>query len=431
MNSPAKTSSGWGLLAALTGLNILNFADRFLLIAFSTAIVPELGLTNLQFGLLTGVVFVAVYSLFGLFAGALADRVHRGRLIAAALALWSALTAATGMAKSFVQMALPRMLIGVGEACLTPASVALLAERFPASRRALAGGIYYMGYPLGIGGSFIFAGIVGPTLGWRGGFVLLGIIGLVAAALVLLLMRDPSRERVSGGLPRTALPSIADSFRGIGGELRTNRAFVLTLAGATAFCFALGSGILDLLWWVKERGFAQAEGQKLLGLVFLVGGTFGAFLGGAGADWTHTRYGVGGRLKFLASAILVTAPVVAMYRIVPGDSPLFLLGAFVASIVALLLFGPVLSAVQEQVAATHRASAIAVLLLFGALIGGASGNAAVGWLADTFTSSGTQEPLTLAILAVQSVGLLSIPCFWLAAQAQTRARFAETVIADA
>lgn len=66
MNSPAKTSSGWGLLAALTGLNILNFADRFLLIAFSTAIVPELGLTNLQFGLLTGVVFVAVYSLFGL-----------------------------------------------------------------------------------------------------------------------------------------------------------------------------------------------------------------------------------------------------------------------------------------------------------------------------------------------------------------------------
>jgi MFS family permease len=427
----SKTGSAWGLLAALTGLNILNFADRFLLIAFSTAIVPELGLTNLQFGLLTGVVFVAVYSLFGLFAGALADRVHRGRLIAAALALWSVLTAATGLAKSFVQMALPRMLIGVGEACLTPASVALLAERFPASRRALAGGIYYMGYPLGIGGSFIFAGIVGPTLGWRGGFMLLGAIGVIAAALVWLLLRDPSREHRAGGLPRPALPSLGDSFRGMGSELRTNRAFLLTIAGATAFCFALGSGILDLLWWVKERGYAAAEAQKVLGLVFLVGGTLGAFLGGAGADWMHARNGIGGRLKFLAMAILATAPIIAMYRFVPGHTALFLLGAFVASIVTLMLFGPVLSAVQEQVAPARRASSIAVVLLFGALVGGAFGNAVSGWLVDRFITAGATEPYTLAILIVQTVGLLSVPLFWMAARAQARTQFEQTVIAHA
>lgn len=431
MTTTTTRTAGWGLLAALTGLNILNFADRFLLIAFSTAIVPELGLTNLQFGLLTGVVFVAVYSLFGLFAGALADRVHRGRLIAGALALWSVLTAATGLARNFVQMALPRMLIGVGEACLTPASVALLAERFPASRRALAGGIYYMGYPLGIGGSFIFAGIVSPTLGWRGGFILLGVFGIIAAALVLLLMRDPSREHRPGGLPRAPVPSIADSFRGIGVELRHNRAFVLTLAGATAFCFALGSGILDLLWWVRERGYAQAEGQKLLGVVFLAGGTLGAFIGGAGADWMHARTGLGGRLKFLAIAILVTAPIVALYRLVPGHTGLFVFGSLVSSMVALLLFGPVLSAIQEQVPVQRRASAVAVLLLFGALVGAAAGNAVVGWLADTFTAAGTAEPLTLAILAVQSVGLLSIPLFWMAAGVQARAPFEQTVVAHA
>lgn len=425
-----KQPGAWGLLAALTFLNILNFADRFLLVAFSTAIVPELQLTNLQFGLLTGVVFTVVYTFVGLFAGSLADRFHRGRLIAAGLALWSALTAATGLAKSFVQMALPRMLIGVGEACLTPSSMSLLAERFPAARRALASGIYYMGYPLGVGGSFIFAGVVGPALGWRGSFILLGLIGVAAALLVFLLVRDPSRER-RAGLPRPPVHSLADSFRGIGGELRTNRAFTLTLAGATVLCFAIGAGILDLLWWVKERGYAAAEAQKLLGFLFLVGGTLGSFVGGAGGDWAQQRWGTGGRLKFLALALLVTAPIVAGYRLLPGQTPLFVLCALGASLVTLLLFGPAMSAVQEQVPVSHRASAVAVLLLCTALVGAASGNAAVGALADAFTTVGAAQPLTLAILVVQSAGLLAIPLFWMAAQAQARARFTETIIAPA
>lgn len=425
----AVRTTGWGLLAALTFLNILNFADRYLLIAFSTAIVPELKLTNFEFGLLTGVVFTVVYVVFGLFAGSLADRFHRPRLIAAGLALWSALTAATGLARSFLQMALPRMLIGVGEACLTPSSLSLLAERFPPARRALAAGVYYMGYPLGIGGSFIFAGVVGPTLGWRGGFILLGVIGIAAALLVYLLARDPNREHRAGAMPR-AVHSFADSFRGIGAELRTNRAFVLTLAGSTLFCFALGAGILDLLWWVKERGYAQVEAQKLLGLIFLVGGCVGAFVGGAGGDWLQ-RSGPGGRLKFLASAILVTAPLVAVYRLAPGHTPVFLACAFVASVVTMLLFGPAMSAVQEQVPTNHRASAVALLLLCTALLGGAFGNAAVGWIADACVAAGLAQPLTVAILAVQSVGLLSIPLFYLAAAAQNRARLDETIIAHA
>jgi MFS transporter, Spinster family, sphingosine-1-phosphate transporter len=411
-----ERKGAYGLLAALTLLNVLNFADRFLLIAFSTAIVPELQLTNLQFGLLTGVVFTAVYTVFGLFAGSLADRFHRGHLMAAGLALWSALTAATGLAKTFVQMAIPRMLIGVGEACLTPSAMSLLADRFPAARRALAAGIYYMGYPLGIGGSFIFAGVVGPTLGWRGGFILLGLVGVVAALGVYFLVRDPARERRAGAPAPAAAHSLADSFRGIGAELRGNRAFAFTLAASTLVCFALGAGILDLLWWVKERGYAPVEAQKLLGLVFLVGGCVGAFVGGIGGDWMQQRHGPGGRLRFLAWAFLLTAPAVLAYRLAPGHSALFIGGAFIASIVTLLLFGPVMSAVQEQVPPHHRASAVALLLLFTALIGAAMA-----------------EPLTLAILAVQGAGLLAIPLFWLAAQAQARARpqAAEPAVAPA
>src|SRR5262249_29544342 len=108
------------LLIILTLLSILNFADRFLIVAFSTAIVPELGLSNFQFGLLTGFVFLTVYMFVGLIAGSLADHVNRLRLISFGLLLWSGLTAASGLAQNFLQISAARIFIGVGEATLTP-----------------------------------------------------------------------------------------------------------------------------------------------------------------------------------------------------------------------------------------------------------------------------------------------------------------------
>ncbi|MCI0572769.1 MAG: MFS transporter, partial [Myxococcaceae bacterium] len=339
MNTSTKRA-GW-LLLALTLLNVLNFADRYLLIGFSTVIIPELGLSNLQFGLLTGVVFTAVYTVFGMFAGSLADRVHRPRLIASGLTLWSALTAATGMAGSFVQMAAARVLIGVGEAGLTPAALSLLADRMPPERRAFASGVYYLGLPVGIGGSFIFAGAMGPLLGWRGSFMLLGALGIAAALLVVWLMRDPARSaRSSAAVTPSAVQqrggSFAESFRAMAHELRTNTAFALTIFGVTAMVFAQGAAVLDLVWWVRERGFTLGEAQRLNGLVFLVGGVVGAVLGGTGADWAHRRY-VAGRLKFLAWAFVLSVPMALAYRLVPGHSPMFLVLAFGVAVLGLLL----------------------------------------------------------------------------------------------
>ena len=117
-----------GFLLFMTLLNVMNFVDRQLLGSFANWIVPELGLTNTEFALLTGLVFIFFYSIMGLFMGALADTVNRTRLIAAGLALWSALTALSGMAKGFVSLALPRMFIGVGESIMTPTAMSLLSD---------------------------------------------------------------------------------------------------------------------------------------------------------------------------------------------------------------------------------------------------------------------------------------------------------------
>jgi MFS family permease len=223
------------LLLILTLLSILNFADRFLIVAFSTAIIPELGLSNFQFGLLTGFVFLTVYMFVGLIAGSLADRLNRLRLISFGLLLWSGLTAASGIAQNFLQMAAARIFIGVGEATLTPAAASLIADAYPPARRALPFGIYYWGIPIGVGGIFIFAGIMGPLLGWRGSFLLLGTVGVILA-LHLAMRRDIPRGTFDDTLGKPdfakAPHSTWQSLAAIGDLIRSRPAFALTLIGA-------------------------------------------------------------------------------------------------------------------------------------------------------------------------------------------------------
>ena len=96
-----NSTKSYSILGFLTVLNILNFIDRQLLTSFSNFIVPELELTNTQYGILSGLAFIVFYSVMGIIMGALADRVNRPKFIAFGVALWSLLTAASGMAKNF------------------------------------------------------------------------------------------------------------------------------------------------------------------------------------------------------------------------------------------------------------------------------------------------------------------------------------------
>lgn len=189
----------YAFLCLLTGLNVINLIDRQLLAGFANFIVPNLALTNAQFGLLTGLLFLVSYSVMGLVMGSLADMVHRPRLVAVALALWSGLTAASGAARGFVSLAIPRVLIAVGKSALTPASMSMLADRFPLSRLGFAAGVYFSGVPLGFGLSLLIAGYLGPTIGWRNCFYLLGAIG-VALSLVMLLVRETPRRHIPGAV---------------------------------------------------------------------------------------------------------------------------------------------------------------------------------------------------------------------------------------
>ncbi len=406
----AVASGGWTLLAFLTLLNVMNFVDRQLLASFANFIVPDLGLTNTEYGLLTGFVFLVFYSIMGVFMGTLADRINRSRLIAAALALWSALTAASGAARGFVSLALPRMLIGVGESALTPASMSLLADRFPARRLGLAAGIYYMGVPIGVGMSLLIVGYLGPAIGWRNCFYALGAIGVVFAVL-MLFFKD---ERSSGGESNEGkAPGFGEIVKTLMKALSSSPALLLTMGGGVVLHLILGAAAFDQLWYVQELGYERAEIARLTGWVGMIGGVLGNLFGGWGGDWWQRRTGTG-RPYFLFVLFLVMSPIGIMYRLSSADTAWFWIGVFAGFFQLGCFYGPTFSTVQELVPPQIRATVVAFYILVLNLVGVGIGATVGGIMVDRLAAQGVETPYTWTLLAFTLISALAIPLFWLA-----------------
>jgi MFS family permease len=415
-------------LAFLTLLNVMNFVDRQLLASFANFIVPDLGLSNTEFGLLTGFAFIVFYAVMGLVMGALADRVHRPRLVAAALTLWSLLTAASGAARGFVSLAIPRMLIGVGESALTPTSMSLLADRFPAARLGFAAGVYYMGVPIGVGVSLLIAGYLGPAIGWRQCFYVLGAIG-IGLAMVMLFVKETRPPRPAAAAPAHAAPGARAGRHGLARALarvlRASPALGYTIAGGVALHFVLGAAAFDQLWLVQERGFERAEIARWSGWIGMVGGVLGSLFGGVGGDWWLRRTGTG-RPMFLVWVMLLLAPLNLAYRLAPPDSAFFWAGLFTGFFALGAFYGPTFSTVQELAPPHMRATVVAFYILLLNLIGLGAGITLGGVLIDVLAARGVAQPYTWTLVAFTVLSFLAIPLMWLAGRRfhEDRARLA-------
>jgi MFS family permease len=401
----------YGFLGFLTLLNVMNFVDRQLLASFANFVVPDLGLTNAQFGWLTGFAFIVFYAAMGLFMGVLADRVNRPRLVAAGLALWSCLTAVSGAARGFWSLALPRMFIGVGESILTPTSMSMLADRFPASRLGFASGFYYMGVPIGVGVSLLIVGYLGPAIGWRNCFYLLGAVGIVLA-LAMLTVKETPRRHIDAARP-VARPSLAEIARTAITALRASPALSLTIAGGVATHFILGAATFDQLWFVHERGFERAEIARYTGWIGMAGGVLGNLFGGIGGDAWLRRTGMG-RPMFLFWIMLLLVPINLAYRLVDPASSWFWIGIFMGYFQLGCFYGPTFSTVQELVPPQIRATVVAFYILTLNLIGLGIGITAGGYLIDYLIGIDVAEPYTWTLVIFTALSALSIPLFFLA-----------------
>lgn len=420
MHSPIPISKparfAYTYLTFFVLLNYLNIVDRNLLSAFAPSITKELNLSDTQYGLLSGLIFVTVYAFTGLFMGAMADRFHRPRIIAAGLALWSTLTAITGLTHNFIQITFARMFIGVGESALSPTAISMLSDLFPPQKRGMATGIYYFGVPIGAGSSYLIAGQLGPIIGWRFCFFLLGAIGL-AFVFLLLFLKDPKRGVMDTHNKSSQITlekfSFSNAIRDVKFSLKNSRALVFTIIAGIAMAFPVGAGAMEMLWLVRERGYSEADIASKFGLIFMLCGTFAAIFGALGSDWYHAKF-KSGRLGFLLICLLCMAPILMTYRFLEPNTPLFFACMAVTFIYVSFAYGPIFASVQELSPVPYRGTLLGFYLLVSNIIGGGGGAGMVGMLSDYLREAGVANPLSLGLFCAGLVTTIAVPCLIIA-----------------
>jgi MFS family permease len=413
-----KTESrNYIFLVFLILLNIMNFVDRQLLASFANFIIPDLSLSNTQFGILTGFGFLFFYSIMGIFMGILADKVHRPRLIAIGVALWSFLTALSGAAKGFTGLLLPRMFIGVGESILTPTSISILGDRFPQSKMGFVTGAYYMGIPIGAGLSLIIAGSLGPIIGWRMCFYILGGLGVILSLIMFFIKETPRSIKINNSEKKKIdLRLIKNDLIK---ALKDSKPLTLCIYGGVIYHFVLGAAVYDQVWYVKERGFDKAEIAQYTGYIVVVFGILGNLFGGLGSDWFSKKFNLG-RPMFLFWVMLLLLPLNILGRIVSPDTYIFWIAMMAGSFQLGAVYGPIFATVQELAPSHMKATVIAFFILNLNMIGMFIGTTGTGIILDTLIMYNENalvpisEPYTKTLLFFTLISSLSIPMFWFA-----------------
>src|SRR6187551_3154609 len=191
---PAR--GAWLVLAILCFVYVLNFLDRQLLSILAKPIQDDLGVTDGQLGMIGGLYFALFYCVLAIPVGWFADRTNRVRVLSIACALWSAATVACGLSSTYTQLAIARMSVGIGEAGGVPPSYAIVSDYFPPGTRGTALSIYNLGPPIGLALGVAFGASIAAAYNWRSAFICLGAVGIVAALIVIVFVREPVR----GGL---------------------------------------------------------------------------------------------------------------------------------------------------------------------------------------------------------------------------------------
>ena len=382
-------------LAILSVVYAVNLLDRQILSMLLVPIKAELGISDTALGFLTGTSFALFYATAGIPIARLADRGNRVRVIAVGLTLWSAATAACGLARSFLHLAFARVLVGVGEAAGSPPAHSLIADYFPPERRARSIALYTMGASVGIGMGYALGGWLEAAIGWRGAFFAVGLPGLALAAIVLLGMKEPRRGLSEGRTEVGDQPPVGVALRLLF-SLRSYR----QIATATALYNLASYGFM---MWIptflsRVHDMPRSESGAWLGLIAAGCGLAGAWSGGWLAD-----YGAKRDRRWLvwlpACAGVLTTPF--LFAFILADSGSAALLAYVPiSFLSATWSAPTYACVQGLVSLRMRAMASAVLLFVLTLIGLGLGPQLVGVLNDVLESRYGLEAIRYSLLAI-------------------------------
>lgn len=383
MNRPlgGKADAAPGAHFALVMLMLaymLNFIDRTIIGSLAEPIKADLGLSDSQIGLMSGLVFAIFYCALGLPVARIAESRNRVTIIAIAIAVWSAMTALCGVAQNFAQLLLARAGVGIGEAGCTPPAHSLIADYFPPERRATAYGLYSLGIPLGTLFGAVAGGWIAHEFGWRVAFLIVGLPGLLLAAMIKLAVREPTRSHVEA----TEIPPVGSVIRHFWNNIRLrNIAISLSIIGFTGFALV----VFAIPFLLRGTGLTLIQAAFGFGVIHGIAAFVGTSLGGVIADRLAARFGVD-RLVLPGMMLLLAGPlfIAAIYA---GSLWLMAVCVVLAAITRDLHVGPALGAVQNGFPPRMRARASALVMLGINLIGLGLGPLVIGWASDRIAVS--------------------------------------------
>lgn len=420
-NSPqlepvAPDRSRFYVLFILILVYAFNFIDRQIVGILAGPIKKDLALTDTELGLMGGLAFALFYTGLGVPIAWLADRRNRVAIISASLAIWSAFTAACGLAGNFWQIFLARVGVGVGEAGGVAPSYSLISDYFPPQERARALAAFSFGIPIGSALGVLFGGLIAAHIDWRWAFFIVGFAGVLLAPVLWWTVKEPARGRFDAKpIEGEAPPSIGEVF----GILARKPSFWLLSLGASSSS-VMGYGLIFWLPSFFERSFGLGLEQRAwyyAGIIFF-GGVAGIWLGG----WLVDKLGQARRSMFAlvpAIAFILAAPAYAV-GVMTNNLALGFVLFLIPQALSLVWLGPVIAGIQGLAPMRGRAVASALFLFINNLIGIGLGTALMGRISDALRVVYGDESLRMAILYCTGFYIVAAILMFLAARTLPR-----------
>ncbi len=408
----------WAVVLILVATAILSYTDRQVLSLLVDPLRADLGISDTQVSLLLGAAFAVVYGVAGVPLGWLADRTSRRNIIAGGVLVWSIGTLCCGLSHNFGQIFASRLLVGLGEAALSPAAIALISDYFPPEKRGAAVGLFLSGIAIGIGASiFIGGGVVkivemgvlaGTALAaipsWRLVLLLIGAPGLLWG-LVILMIREP---------PRTARSLEVDAAPGLDHGPRRNLWLMaapvyIVVAMASLVDNAVGAWAPSLL--IRTFSMSSAQVGLELGVLLAIGYGGGVFLGGFLADKVGAR---GGWPRKVAVCLCASLAIVAFSPLLSaGTVGIVLMGVPLYFALSGMVTAAGFSALLDIVPDRARGLAMSVSFFLNVAIGAGVGPTAVALASENlFGGKGLGPSLTLTVVAGDGIAAAVILCAW-------------------
>lgn len=411
----ARPSATSLMLTFLALAYMLAMFDRLLMVVVAEMVKADFALSDKQLSLLTGAAFIVVYALTAIAGGWLIDRASRKKVLIWALSLWSLMTAACGLAQSFLQLAVARAGVGVGEGAIVPIGLSSINDMYEPHKRPLAVAIFYTGGMAGTLFCFLLGSWIAANHGWRMAFFVAGPIGIALALVFALYSREPARRKPL----QSALP--IEQAQGVVGGVNSflliarNKPLVWLLLAGSVSTFG-NAGMMQWLpiFFMRSHDMSLASIGLFFGPAVACGMAAGMMLGGF----------VGNRIANRSSTSLVIFSAWSMVALIPfyffvfwvDSMPAALVGTFLATAFS-VLFSPCFTSAWQSICDPRACGTTAgVQGLMTNLIGAAACTFAVGWLSDLLQPAYGGESLRYALLASLSFLLLGGALFGVSAR---------------